>query len=45
VAGEAGVSHVLEIYRREIDRTMGLLGASCVEQIGPDLIANCPERL
>jgi len=28
VAGEAGVAHVLDIYRREIDRTMGLLGAA-----------------
>jgi len=27
VAGEAGVAHVLEIYRRELDRTMGLIGA------------------
>jgi isopentenyl diphosphate isomerase/L-lactate dehydrogenase-like FMN-dependent dehydrogenase len=26
VAGEAGVAQVLEIYRREIDRAMGLLG-------------------
>lgn len=44
VAGEAGVSHVLETYRREIDRAMGLLGASRVEEIGPHLIANLPER-
>ncbi len=28
VAGEAGVAHVLSIYRSEIDRVMGLLGAS-----------------
>jgi isopentenyl diphosphate isomerase/L-lactate dehydrogenase-like FMN-dependent dehydrogenase len=28
VAGQAGVAHVLEIYRSEIDRVMGLLGAS-----------------
>ena len=27
VAGEAGVAYVLEIYRSEIDRVMGLLGA------------------
>ena len=27
LAGEAGVAHVLEIYRSEIDRVMGLLGA------------------
>ena len=38
VAGEAGVAHVLEIYRREIDRVMGLCGASCLADLGPDLI-------
>lgn len=27
VAGEAGVAHMLEIFRREIDRAMGLMGA------------------
>jgi L-lactate dehydrogenase (cytochrome)/(S)-mandelate dehydrogenase len=39
VAGEAGVAHVLEIYRREIDRTMGLLGACRVADLGPDCLA------
>ena len=38
VAGEAGVAHVLEIYRREIDRAMGLLGASRIADLGPDLL-------
>jgi isopentenyl diphosphate isomerase/L-lactate dehydrogenase-like FMN-dependent dehydrogenase len=38
VAGEAGVAHVLEIYRREIDRAMGLCGVSRIADIGPDLI-------
>lgn len=33
VAGEAGVAHVLDIYRREIDRAMGLLGASKVADL------------
>src|SRR5581483_2689448 len=28
IAGEAGVAHVLDIYRREIDRVMGLCGIS-----------------
>lgn len=28
VAGEAGVAHVLDIYRREIDRAMGLMGVA-----------------
>ena len=27
VAGEAGVRHVLELYRKEIDRVMALMGA------------------
>jgi hypothetical protein len=26
VAGEAGVAHAAEIYRREIDRVLGLCG-------------------
>jgi len=38
VAGEAGVAHVLDIYRREIDRVMGLCGVSRVADLGPDLI-------
>jgi L-lactate dehydrogenase (cytochrome) len=38
VAGEAGVAHVLEIYRREIDRVMGLCGVSRIADLGPDLI-------
>jgi L-lactate dehydrogenase (cytochrome) len=36
--GEAGVAHVLEIYRREIDRVMGLCGLSRIAEIGPDLL-------
>jgi L-lactate dehydrogenase (cytochrome)/(S)-mandelate dehydrogenase len=38
VAGQAGVAHVLDIYRREIDRTMGLCGAANLSQIGADLL-------
>jgi len=38
VAGEAGVARVLEILRREIDRSMGLLGVSKISELGPDLI-------
>ncbi len=38
VAGEAGVAHMLEIYRREIDRVMGLCGLSRIADIGEDLI-------
>jgi isopentenyl diphosphate isomerase/L-lactate dehydrogenase-like FMN-dependent dehydrogenase len=38
VGGEAGVAHVLDIFRSEIDRAMGLCGISCVEDIGSDLL-------
>jgi isopentenyl diphosphate isomerase/L-lactate dehydrogenase-like FMN-dependent dehydrogenase len=34
VAGEAGVRHVLEIYRQEIDRAMGLMGARSLADLG-----------
>jgi isopentenyl diphosphate isomerase/L-lactate dehydrogenase-like FMN-dependent dehydrogenase len=44
VAGEAGVAHVLEIYRREIDRVMGLCGVSRLADIGPDLLFARPTR-
>jgi isopentenyl diphosphate isomerase/L-lactate dehydrogenase-like FMN-dependent dehydrogenase len=33
VAGQAGVAQVLEIYRSEIDRVMGLLGAHDIEAL------------
>jgi L-lactate dehydrogenase (cytochrome)/(S)-mandelate dehydrogenase len=38
VAGEAGVAHVLEIYRREIDRVMGLCGAATIADIDGSLV-------
>ena len=38
VAGEAGVAHVLDIFRREIDRAMGLCGVTDLAGLGPDLI-------
>lgn len=38
VAGEDGVSHILEIFRREIDRVMALLGASSLADLGPDCL-------
>jgi L-lactate dehydrogenase (cytochrome)/(S)-mandelate dehydrogenase len=38
VGGEAGVAHVLDIYRREIDRVMGLCGARRIADIGRDLL-------
>ncbi len=38
VGGEAGVAHVLELFRTEIDRAMGLLGASSLRELNPDLL-------
>ena len=38
VAGEAGVAHVLDIYRREIDRVMALCGITCIADINRDLL-------
>jgi L-lactate dehydrogenase (cytochrome) len=38
VAGEAGVAHMLDIYRREIDRVMGLCGISRIADINQDII-------
>jgi L-lactate dehydrogenase (cytochrome)/(S)-mandelate dehydrogenase len=44
VAGEAGVAHVLDIYRRELDRVMGLCGVSRLADIGRDLVFSRPLR-
>jgi isopentenyl diphosphate isomerase/L-lactate dehydrogenase-like FMN-dependent dehydrogenase len=38
VAGEDGVSHLLDMFRREIDRAMGLCGLASLDGIGPDLL-------
>jgi isopentenyl diphosphate isomerase/L-lactate dehydrogenase-like FMN-dependent dehydrogenase len=38
VAGEAGVARVLEIYRQEIDRAMGLCGVTRIDQIDKSLL-------
>ena len=39
VAGEAGVAHMLDIYRREIDLVMGLCGVTSVSGIDKTLLA------
>src|SRR5262249_1917516 len=44
VAGEAGVAHVLDIYRRELDRVMALCGVSRIADIGSDLLFTRPNR-
>src|SRR5688572_9860318 len=38
VAGEAGVAHMLNIYRQEIDRVMGLCGVTSIAAINQDLL-------
>lgn len=42
VAGEAGVAHILDIYRREIDRVMGLCGLASIADITEDAIFTRP---
>jgi isopentenyl diphosphate isomerase/L-lactate dehydrogenase-like FMN-dependent dehydrogenase len=42
VAGEAGVAHVLELLRREIDRVVGLMGATRIADIGADQLFRIP---
>lgn len=39
LAGEAGVRHVLEILRSELDRDLALLGCRAVDDLGPGLVA------
>ncbi|HEY1719872.1 MAG TPA: alpha-hydroxy acid oxidase [Magnetospirillaceae bacterium] len=36
VAGEAGVARMFDIFRREIDRAMALMGITRLDQLGPD---------
>ncbi len=38
VGGEAGAAHVLDIFRREIDRVTGLLGVRRLDELGPHLL-------
>ena len=38
VAGEAGVAHVFDIFRRELDLTMGLCGLADIRSIGADVL-------
>lgn len=42
VAGEQGVAHVLEIFRREIDRNMALMGAGSIGELNSNLILRHP---
>jgi len=38
IAGEAGVAHMLEIYRQEMSRVMGLCGIARIADIGKGLV-------
>ena len=38
VAGETGVRHVIELYRTELDRVMGLMGLKSIAEIGPQYV-------
>jgi isopentenyl diphosphate isomerase/L-lactate dehydrogenase-like FMN-dependent dehydrogenase len=40
VGGEAGVAHVLDIFRREIDRSMALMGASRIADLTADMVTD-----
>ncbi len=39
IGGEAGVRHVIDLYRREIDRTMGLMGAAKIGDLSPHCLS------
>ena len=45
ISGEAGVAHVIDIFRREIDRVMALMGASSIADLKPELIAGLAKHL
>jgi isopentenyl diphosphate isomerase/L-lactate dehydrogenase-like FMN-dependent dehydrogenase len=38
VAGEDGVAHVLDLFRTDIDRVLGLCGLSRIGDVGPELL-------
>jgi L-lactate dehydrogenase (cytochrome)/(S)-mandelate dehydrogenase len=38
VAGEDGLAHLLDVFRREIDRVMGLCGLRSLDEAGSDLL-------
>jgi L-lactate dehydrogenase (cytochrome)/(S)-mandelate dehydrogenase len=42
VGGQAGVAQVLELYRREIERAMGLMGATTISALARDCLTFRP---
>ena len=45
VAGEAGVSRVLDILHRELDRALGLMGITQLAELGPGCLRRVRESL
>jgi 4-hydroxymandelate oxidase len=45
VAGEAGVTSVLEIFRREIETAMGLCGQASLTSLTPGLVGRNPQSI
>jgi len=45
VAGEAGVARVLDILRRELNRTLGLMGITRLAELGPGCLRRVRESL
>ena len=43
--GRIGVAHILELYRSEIDRVMGLLGVKSIAEITPDSLFRPDARI
>lgn len=43
VGGEAGVAHMLDLFRSEIDRSMGLLGVSKLNQLDEEIVYGRPQ--
>jgi isopentenyl diphosphate isomerase/L-lactate dehydrogenase-like FMN-dependent dehydrogenase len=41
-AGEAGVAKILEIFRRDIDRTLSFLGCESLSEVGPEHVLRPP---
>jgi 4-hydroxymandelate oxidase len=41
VGGAAGVRHVLDLLRADLDRALALAGAARPADLGPDLVAGC----
>jgi L-lactate dehydrogenase (cytochrome) len=43
--GEAGVAHAINIIRKELEFSMALTGITCIDQIGPHILAQCDRAM